>query len=118
MTIHIGNAENYPNTRGWFAGAFLDETHGPLKNNDIELKWGHHPAGDHRADVAAAADTASIAILISGRFRLDVPDQNVTLERQGDFAYYGPGVPHAWQAVEDSVILTVRWHPRIPATTA
>ncbi|MFF7130384.1 signal peptidase I [Streptomyces sp. NPDC008240] len=118
--IHIGNAENFPQSRGWFVGAFLDDHHGPLKTDDLELKWSRHPAGDQRHELSAAADTASIAVLIEGRFRLDFPDQNpgaVILEQQGDFAYFGPGVPHAWQAEVASVILTVRWHPRIPAST-
>lgn len=114
-SIHIGNAENFQHTnRGWFVGAFLDDRHGPLKTNDIELKWGHHPAGDHRHELAAAADTASITVLISGRFRLDFPGQDpgaVILREQGDFVYFGPGVPHAWQAEAASVILTVRWQP-------
>lgn len=116
MTIHIGNAENFQHTnRGWFVGAFLDDHHGPLKTDDLELKWSRHTIGDHRHELSVAAETASI----SGRFRLDFPDQNpnhVTLQQQGDFVYFGPGVPHAWQAEAESVILTVRWHPRIPAT--
>lgn len=120
MTIHIGNAENFAPTRGWFVGGFLDDTHGPLKTDDLELKWSRHPVGDHRHELSEAADTASITILIEGRFRLDFPGQEpntVTLKQQGDFAYFGPGVPHAWQAEAESVILTVRWHPRIAATT-
>jgi hypothetical protein len=119
-TIHIGNAENFPETRGWFVGAFLDDTHGPLKTNDLELKWSRHPIGDHRHELSAAAETASIAVLIDGRFRLDFPDQtpnHVTLHEQGQFVYFGPGVRHAWQALAPSVILTVRWHPRVHAST-
>ncbi|MBD9700660.1 signal peptidase I [Streptomyces sp. ID01-12c] len=121
MTIHIGNAENFQSNRGWFVGGFLDDHHGPLKTDDIELKWSRHPEGDHRHALAAAPDTPSTTVLISGQFRLDFPNQNpntVTLHQQGDFVYFGPGVPHAWQAQAESVILTVRWHPRIPASTA
>lgn len=118
--IHIGNAENFQSSnRGWFVGAFLDDYHGPLKTDDVELKWSRHPVGDHRHELSAAADTASIAILIEGRFRLDFPGQTeetVTLQRQGDFVYFGPGIPHAWQAEAPSVILTVRWHPRTHAS--
>lgn len=119
MTIHIGNAENFAPTRGWFVGGFLDDTHGPLKTDDLELKWSRHPAGDHRHELAEAANTASITILVEGRFRLDFPGQDpntVTLQQQGDFTYFGPGTPHAWQAEAESVILTVRWHPRIHAS--
>lgn len=118
--IHIGNAENFPASRGWFVGGFLDDHHGPLKTDDLELKWSHHPIGDHRPELAAPSDTASITILISGRFRLAFPGQDpdsVTLDKQGDFAYFGPGVPHTWQAETQSVILTVRWRPSVPAGT-
>lgn len=113
--IHIGNAENFQtSSRGWFVGAFLDDQHGPLKTDDLQLKWGHHPVGDHRHELSEAADTASITILISGLFRLNFPGQDpgsVLLGQQGDFAYFGPGVPHTWQAEAASVILTVRWRP-------
>lgn len=112
--ISIGNAENFPNSRGWFMGAFLDSSHGALATGDIEMKWGHHPAGEQRNELSVAADTTSVAILISGHFEIRFPDQApfvATLRQQGDFVLYEPGVPHTWQAVEDSVILTVRWRP-------
>ncbi|MFG3170585.1 signal peptidase I [Streptomyces sp. NPDC048200] len=117
--IHIGNAENFQtSTRGWFVGAFLDDHHGPLKTDDLQLKWGHHPPGEQRHELAEPAAMASITILISGTFRLDFPGQDpgsVVLREQGDFAYFGPGVPHTWQAEDQSVILTVRWRPTVPA---
>lgn len=118
--ISIGNAEHFPASRGWFMGGFLDPSHGALATDDIEMKWGHHSAGEQRHELAVAADTASVAILISGRFEIHFPDQApfvATLQRQGDFVLYEPGVAHTWQAVQDSVILTVRWRPSQPAET-
>lgn len=118
--VHIGNAENFPHSRGWFVGAFLDPSHGALATDDIEMKWGRHQAGEHRHELSVAADTTSVAILISGRFEITFPGRHpntALLQRQGDFVLYEPGIPHTWQAVEDSVILTVRWRPSHMAGT-
>lgn len=112
--ISIGNAENFPTSRGWFMGGFLDPCHGALVTDDVEMKWGRHPAGEQRHELSVAAGTTSVAILISGRFEIRFPEQTpsvATLQRQGDFVLYEPGVAHTWQALEDSVILTVRWRP-------
>ena len=47
--------------------------------------------------------------LISGRFVQKRPDREVELSKPGDYVMWGPGVVHAWKAVEDSVMLTIRW---------
>jgi hypothetical protein len=48
-------------------------------------------------------------LLVSGKFRLDLSVGSVTLEKQGDYVVWGPGIDHSWQAEEDSVVVTVRW---------
>jgi quercetin dioxygenase-like cupin family protein len=53
-------------------------------------------------------------IVVRGRFRLDLSVASTTLE-EGDYAVWGPGIGHSWQAEEDSIVITVRW-PSIPAT--
>ncbi len=112
--ISIGNAEDFAHgpTRGWFVGNFLDPTAGPRFTDGVEVKWSVHPEGDHRPGIAPGADTVTLTILIEGRFEQVFPDEEqgtVTMERPGDFALYGPGVPHTWRAIADSVMLTVRW---------
>jgi hypothetical protein len=112
--ISIGNAEDFATgpTRGWFIGNFLDPSVGPRFTDDIEVKWSIHPQGDHRPDIAPGADTITLTILIKGRFEQTFPDQHpgrMLMERPGDFALYGPGIPHTWRALADSVMLTVRW---------
>jgi hypothetical protein len=82
---------------------------------DVErarIEWSIHPQGDHRPDIAPGADTITLTILIKGRFEQTFPDQHpgrMLMERPGDFALYGPGIPHTWRALADSVMLTVRW---------
>jgi len=118
--ISIGNAEDFgAPTRGWFVGNFLDTSAGPRLTDDIEVKWSIHPEGDHRPDIAPGADTVTLTILISGAFEQIFPGQQpgrTRMERPGDFALYGPDVPHTWRALADSVMLTVRWRPTSPVT--
>lgn len=124
MTISIGNAEDYVHgpTRGWFIGNFLDPTTaGPRFTDNIEVKWSRHPAGDHRPDIAPGADAVTLTILIEGHFEQIFPDSEpgqAVMERPGDFALYGPGVPHTWRALADSVMLTVRWAAPVDAQHA
>lgn len=121
--ISIGNAEDFAHgpTRGWFVGNFLDPTTaGPRFTDDLEVKWSIHPEGDQRPGIAPGADTVTLTILISGAFEQVFPDEEpdrrrVGMERPGDFALYGPGVPHTWRALADSVVLTVRWPAKVKA---
>lgn len=120
--ISIGNAENFIDgpTRGWFVGSFLDRSAGPGLTDQVEVKWGRHEAGEQRPGVADSGGSSSLTILVSGRFELLFPGEDpgrTVLEHQGDFALYGPGVPHTWRALEPSVILTVRWRPALKAPT-
>jgi quercetin dioxygenase-like cupin family protein len=37
------------------------------------------------------------------------PDEEVALEKEGDFVLFGPGIAHSFRSVEESLVLTVRW---------
>jgi len=39
----------------------------------------------------------------------EFPDEKVELNHQGDYVMWGIGVDHRWEALEDTVIITVRW---------
>jgi hypothetical protein len=117
--IGIGNAENFPATRGWFVGGFLPDEAGLRRTDQVEVKWSSHPAGDRRMGVAGPGGNSTLTVLISGRFELiypgDTPERTV-LARQGDYVVFGPDVPHTWRALADSVTLTVRWKASTPST--
>jgi hypothetical protein len=57
-------------------------------------------------------------VLVAGEFvvvfREDTgaPEHEVRLREQGDYVVWGPAVEHRWYAVQDSIILTVRWAVR------
>ena len=110
-----GNAvDEESDYRGWVAGHFIDERHGATrKTNDVEVKWGIHPAGQKRDEWTVGEKRSTLVMLVSGRFQLDLSVGSVLLARQGDYVTWGPGIEHSWQAEEDSVVITVRW-PSIP----
>jgi glyoxylate utilization-related uncharacterized protein len=105
-----GNAvEAGKDTRGWILGHFIDPAHGVRSTADLEIKWATHPVGDKRAQWTEDERRTTLVILISGRFTVELERATVTLARQGDYVTWGPGIEHAWQAEENSVVLTVRW---------
>jgi hypothetical protein len=115
--VYVGNAgEDAVLDRGWLLGHFRDSGD-PRHSEDVEIKWGVHPRGRRRAEWVQKEQRTALAVLISGRFRLEFPDRSVVLEKQGDYVVWGRGVGHSWVAEEESVMLVVRW-PSVPGYAA
>lgn len=95
--------------RGWVLGHFMRPGGGIRATTDLEVKWGIHPAGDRRDGWTTDERRTTVVMLVSGRFRLDLSVGPARLERSGDYAVWGPGVNHSWQAEDDSVVITIRW---------
>ncbi|MEV1288528.1 signal peptidase I [Micromonospora sp. NPDC049679] len=112
--VYVGNAGvDAPLERGWLLGHFMPPEAGVRHSADVEIKWGAHPPGDRREQWATGERRTALLVLISGRFRVELPDRTVLLDRQGDYVVWGPGVDHSWWAEQESIVLTVRW-PSIP----
>jgi hypothetical protein len=108
--VVFGNASvEGANRWGWFLGHFITPTDDPRSTPILEVKWGVHKAGDGRNQWATNVEATTLSILINGRFRLQFPEQEFVLSREGDYVLWCPGVPHYWSAEEDSTVLTVRW---------
>ena len=108
--VIFGNAGAEGASRGgWFAGHFITPEDDARSTSVLEVKWGVHPAGDCRTQWAINTEATTLSILVKGRFRLQFPSQEILLSCEGDYALWMPGVPHYWSALEDSVIVTVRW---------
>lgn len=106
----FGNAINASkDTRGWFLGHFMPGEDNPLRTSELELKWYSHAKGETRDTWAPANLVTTLNILIRGHFVLLFPDQEIALEKEGDFVLFGPGMPHSFRSVEESLVLTVRW---------
>jgi hypothetical protein len=114
----VGNAfdeRQGNNQRGWFIGHFVSPARDLRCTQNIEVKWGVHQPNEEKPTYSVNEKAATLTILISGSFVMIFPDLNssITLKRTGDYVIFAPRVPHAWKALEDSVVLTVRW-PSIP----
>ena len=99
--------------RGWTLGHFME---GPRRSSEVEVKWGAHGREESSPGWSHCETATTLSVLVSGRFELafrNVPENTVMLNAPGDYVLFGPGVSHRWTAVEDAVIMTVRW-PSLP----
>jgi hypothetical protein len=106
--IYVGNAEtDAPGNRGWLLGYFRP-TDDARHSEDVEVKWAVHPQGDQRPQWVAGEKRSALALLISGRFRIELPGRTVLLAQQGDYVVFH-GLSHSWYAEEASVVVFIRW---------
>lgn len=106
---HVGNAHaDGQERRGWFVGHFIGQDD-VRRSQDVEIKWGVHPAGEERQGWHDEEQRTTVLILVKGRFRIKLSVADHVLEREGDYAMWGPGIGHSWRAEEDSIVITVRW---------
>ena len=111
-TVYVGYADqDAAEHRGWVLGHFMppaDVRH----SGDVEIKWAVHRRGDRRSEWVRQDTRTAAIFLVSGRFRIDLPDRSVVLDRPGAYVVFS-GVGHSWEAEQDATILGVRW-PSVP----
>ena len=113
-SFYFGNAAvDQVRGTGWFVGQFVPAGLGLRHQTDVELKWGVHPNGDKRPRPWANGNGTTISVLISGTLRIafhtgEAP-QVVMLEKQGDYVVFGPDAVHTWEAIGDTLVLSVRF---------
>jgi hypothetical protein len=110
--VYVGRAAaDAALSRGWLLGHFRPDGD-PRHSDDVEIKWGIHPAGHERAQWVSDDHRTAVILLISGRFRVELPGRSVLLAQQGDYLVFH-GTPHTWRAEAESLVVTVRW-PSVP----
>src|SRR5580658_6484356 len=110
--IYAGYAdEDGADHRGWLLGHFMPPAD-PRHTTGVDIKWGVHPAGAQRAEWVTGDTRTTAVVLVSGRFRIDLRDRAVVLDRPGAYLVFS-GEDHSRTAEEDSVVLCVRW-PSVP----
>ena len=112
--FYFGNAEaDQVRGTGWFVGQFVPADFGLRHQTDVELKWGVHPNGEKRPRAWANQNGTTISVLIAGSlkmtFHVDGQQREVTLRTKGDYVAFGPEVVHSWEAVGDTIVLSVRF---------
>jgi cupin superfamily acireductone dioxygenase involved in methionine salvage len=99
--------------QGWFIGQFVPASMGLRHQTAVEVKWRQHPKGEQRTGFSQSKTATTISILVTGILatRLKVGDglREVVLRKPGDFIMIGPGVPHFWEAMEECLIISVRF---------
>jgi hypothetical protein len=111
-SVYVGCADvDAPAHRGWLLGHFMPDGDA-RQSGDVEIKWGVHPAGEQRAQWTADERRSTVVVLVSGRFRVELPSRSVLLSQQGDYVVFH-GIGHSWLSEEASVTLVVRW-PSVP----
>ena len=106
----FGNAaEDSRDDRGWLLGHFIRPLEDVRHSNDVEVKWGIHPAGEQRAEWTSGDRRTNLLLLVEGAFRIDLTEGSRVLSTRGDYAMWGPGIDHSWEALSDSVVVAVRW---------
>ena len=113
--IKSGNLEqcNDLEKRGWFIGHFMDKKSG-FKSEEFELKWAVLSKGT-TTEEAFTITSKTMCVLIDGKFQIDFQkhQKKITLFNRGDFVFFEPNVLYKSEALEDSVVLAIRW-PSIP----
>ena len=98
---------------GWFIGQFVPPEFGLRHQAGVELKWGMHADGETRTHPVAYPCATTISILLQGGMRLTfgTGDQQdiVTLRDPGDYVIFAPGTTHGWEAVGETIVLSVRF---------
>lgn len=113
--IYLGNAVvDGQKSKFWIAGQFMAKynegsQNDPRVNHNVEIKWGVHKKGDKKVSLAKQKSATTLTILISGKFLNNIDGKQYLLEKQGDYLVYGPNLFHNWEAIEDTVIATIRW---------
>jgi len=113
-SFYFGNAavDQVRNT-GWFLGQFVPVELGLRHQHDVELKWGIHLDGEKRSHPWANGNGTTISVLIRGNlqvaFHVGSTAQVVMLQKEGDYIIFGPDVVHSWEAIGDTVVLSVRF---------
>jgi hypothetical protein len=110
--FYVGNAGvDATGDHGWLLGYFKpsgDTRH----SREVEVKWGMHARGDRRGQWVSGETRSALLLLVSGRFRVELPGRSVLLAEQGDYVVFHR-LSHSWHAEEDSIVLAVRW-PSVP----
>ena len=113
-SFYFGNAvADQVRGSGWFVGQFVAPDLGLRHQTDVEVKWGIHPDGEKRHQPWANGHATTVSVLIRGSLRVTFhtgePNPVVTLEKEGDYIIFAPDTVHSWEAIGDTVVLSVRF---------
>lgn len=88
-SVYVGNTgKDAPLDRGWLLGHFK-EVGDPRHSEAVEIKWRVHPHGDERPQWVRGEARTALLVLVSGRFRVELPGHSVVPTRAGRLCRVG-----------------------------
>jgi quercetin dioxygenase-like cupin family protein len=83
----------------------------PINHDEVAIKWSRMSKGEEKISPAEKRTSKTIAILISGKFKVTLTDEprEYILEKTGDYIYLPPHSKHTAEALEDALLIFVRW---------
>ena len=113
--IQTGNFNTEDQThRQWVIGHFINSK-SVFHNTDFEIRWANHKKGEKKDSPTSSEMAKTVSILVSGKCKLWFPeeDETIFLELGGDYVYFDKKTLHGFEALEDCLIITIRW-PSLP----
>lgn len=113
-SYYFGNAvKDQVRHSGWFVGQFVPPDLGLRHQTDVEVKWGVHPDGEKRPQAWANGHATTVSVLVRGSLRVTFHSEEspevVTLAKEGDYVIFAPDTVHSWEAIGDTVVLSIRF---------
>ncbi len=107
--IVTGNANQLGKDHGqWIMGyGFKDMP--SMENETLRIKWSHHKKGERREEVHSISGYQTITILVHGHFIQQMNGRSYEQSIEGDFVYCPANTPHTWEAIEDSMMITIQF---------
>jgi len=101
--------EHHPDLyKKWVVGSFVQDP--DFQTNNFEFKFQAEKKGLRREPkIVLDSNTTTLAILIEGHVLMNFGNQNKYLRERGDYIWWKPDVPHLFEYLEDSLVITLRW---------
>jgi len=114
VNLQTGNLDTIssenPERKGWFIGHFINDK-SPFNTDDFEVNWVRIKKGERKKGIGNNAKAKTLTILIEGKYQFEFLDKSegAILKNKGDYFFYQPIKNHVAKALEDSLIMTIRW---------
>lgn len=98
--------------RGWVMGDFVKED-SPFNTKDFEIKWVVRKKGDFKKSKKEhPVLVRTLCILVKGKIKYELFEskKEIVLENTGQYLFYEPFEYHNATALEDSIMLVIRWN--------
>tara|TARA_S200002703_G_C3768192_1_gene236500 strand:- start:114 stop:476 length:363 start_codon:yes stop_codon:yes gene_type:complete len=96
--------------KDWVIGSFVDDP--DFSSEHFEFKFQKGTKGHIRPPKESTEpDTKTLPILIYGGVRISFEGgtRNVYLREEGDYILFEPNMPHEFEFLDDTLIITLRW---------